>query len=163
MKKWESSEAYKSINKIIDILGVILTLFLVIITFMHWKDAADIVPTHYNMRGEVDGYGSKNTILYILPIALIIYIAMSILGRYPQIYNYAVNITTENKEKQYNMASTFMRVINVEIMVIFVSMQIRLDITGNNNGNSFLIFLPIELIIIFGSIAFYIYKSIKNK
>ncbi|EOR20326.1 hypothetical protein A500_17610 [Clostridium sartagoforme AAU1] len=56
MKKWESSEAYKSINKIIDILGVILTLFLVIITFMHWKDAADIVPTHYNMRGEVDGY-----------------------------------------------------------------------------------------------------------
>jgi len=61
------------------------------------------------------------------------------------------------------MASTFMRVINVEIMVIFVSMQIRLDITGNNNGNSFLIFLPIELIIIFGRIAFYIYKSIKNK
>ncbi len=163
MKKWESSEGYKNINRIIDILGVILTLFLVVITFMHWKDAPDIIPIHYNIRGEIDGYGSRNTILYILPIALIIYMVMSILGRYPQIYNYAVKITPKNKQNQYNMASTFMRVINIEVMLIFVSMQMKLDTASTSNSNLFMLFLPIELIIIFGSIAFYIYKSIKNK
>ena len=163
MKKWESSEGYKNINRIIDILGVILTLFLVVIIFMHWKDAPDIIPIHYNIRGEIDGYGSRNTILYILPIALIIYMVMSILGRYPQIYNYAVKITPKNKQNQYNMASTFMRVINIEVMLIFVSMQMKLDTASTSNSNLFMLFLPIELIIIFGSIAFYIYKSIKNK
>lgn len=163
MKKWESSEGYKNINRIIDILGVILTLFLVVIIFMHWKDAPDIIPIHYNIRGEIDGYGSRNTILYILPIALIIYMVMSILGRYPQIYNYAVKITPKNKQNQYNMASIFMRVINIEVMLIFVSMQMKLDTASTSNSNLFMLFLPIELIIIFGSIAFYIYKSIKNK
>lgn len=163
MKKWESSEGYKNINRIIDILGVILTLFLVVIIFMHWKDAPDIIPIHYNIRGEIDGYGSRNIILYILPIALIIYMVMSILGRYPQIYNYAVKITPKNKQNQYNMASTFMRVINIEVMLIFVSMQMKLDTASTSNSNLFMLFLPIELIIIFGSIAFYIYKSIKNK
>jgi len=42
-------------------------------------------------------------------------------------------------------------------------MQMKLDTASTSNSNLFMLFLPIELIIIFGSIAFYIYKSIKNK
>ncbi|GAA0084694.1 hypothetical protein UT300007_11330 [Clostridium sp. CTA-7] len=164
MSKWESSGKYKNINKILDIIGIILILALVIITFMYWLNAPDIVPTHYNVRGEIDGYGSKNTIFFLLSIVIILYIGLYFLAKYPQIYNYAVKITPVNKEKQYNMATTFMRVLNVELVLIFFYIQLKqvTSISGNNKNLS-MAFLPIELMVLFGSIAFYIYKSIKNK
>lgn len=164
MSKWESSGKYKNINKILDIIGIILILALVIITFMYWLNAPDIVPIHYNVRGEIDGYGSKNTIFFLLSIVIILYIGLHFLVKYPQIYNYAVKITPLNKEKQYNMATTFMRVINVELLLIFLYTQLKqvTSISGNNKNLS-MAFLPIELMVLFGSIAFYIYKSIRDK
>ena len=55
------------------------------------------------------------------------------------------------------MASTFIRVLNVEIVTLFFFIQM-------NSGKVLSIaFLFIFLLIIFGSIGFYIYKAIKCK
>lgn len=81
--------------------------------------APDIVPTHFDFNGEVDGYGSKNTLFISLPITVIMYIGLAILAKYPEIYNYAIEITPRNKERQYSMATTFIRVMNIEIVSIF--------------------------------------------
>lgn len=59
---------YKKLNKIIDIVGVVLIIALVLITFIGWINAPEIVPTHYNFNGEVDGYGSKNTMFILLRV-----------------------------------------------------------------------------------------------
>ena len=72
MRKYDIKDKYKKINKCLDIIGLILAVALVIMTFIYWGKAPDIIPTHYNFKGEVDAYGSKNTIFILLPIALII-------------------------------------------------------------------------------------------
>mgnify|MGYP003519029842 FL=1 len=85
------------------------------------------------------------------------YIGIAILSKFPQVYNYPVEINPRNKEKQYLMASTFIRVLNVEIVTLFFFIQM-------NSGKVLSIaFLFIFLLIIFGSIGFYIYKAIKCK
>lgn len=157
MRKYDIKDKYKKINKCLDIIGLILAVALVIMTFIYWGKAPDIIPTHYNFKGEVDAYGSKNTIFILLPIALMSYIGIAILSKFPQVYNYPVEINPRNKEKQYLMASTFIRVLNVEIVTLFFFIQM-------NSGKVLSIaFLFIFLLIIFGSIGFYIYKAIKCK
>lgn len=164
MDKWNNKATYQKINRIVDIIGIALIISLVVITLVAWKNAPDIVPTHYNFSGEVDGYGSKNTMLILLPIVVIVYIPMAVLSKYPEVYNYCVDINPINKEKQYLMASTFIRIINVETVAMFFYVQLKMVI-GMSSGskNLSMAFLPIALIIIFGTIGIYIRKSIKNK
>lgn len=164
MTRWRCSGKYKSINKALDIIGFLLIISLSIITFIEWRNAPDIIPIHYNFHGEIDAYGSKNMLFFLLPIVVMLYIGLYVLARYPQIYNYAIRITDENKERQYNMASTLIRVLNIELVSIFTYIQLKqvASIFSETDKLS-LWFLPIVLAIIFGTLAFYIYKSVKNK
>ncbi|MBS6185086.1 MAG: DUF1648 domain-containing protein [Clostridium celatum] len=163
MEKWKNTGKYAKINKYLDIIGVVLVVALIVITCIYWIKAPDIVPIHFNFKGEIDSYGSKNTLFILLPIAIIIYIGLAILSKYPEVCNYCIEINDKNKEKQYSMASTFIRIINVEMLAIFFYIQISMAISMNNGKSLSITFLPITLFILFGSVGFYIYKSVKLK
>ena len=163
MGKWKNTGKYAKINKYLDIIGVVLVVALIVITCIYWINAPDIVPIHFNFKGEIDSYGSKNTLFILLPIAIIIYIGLAILSKYPEVCNYCIEINDKNKEKQYSMASTFIRIINVEMLAIFFYIQISMAISMNNGKSLSITFLPITLFILFGSVGFYIYKSVKLK
>ncbi|MBP3917518.1 DUF1648 domain-containing protein [Clostridium sp.] len=163
MDKYKAKGKYKNINSLLDIIGGTLLILLIVITFMYWGKAPNIVPTHFNFKGEIDAYGSKNTLFILLPIVIIIYIGLAILSKYPQVCNYCIEITPRNKEKQYSMASTFIRIINIEILVIFFYIQMNTAIAMSSDKNLSIVFLPISLLILFGSIGLYIYKSVKFK
>ena len=53
---------YKTINRLLDIIGIALLIMLIVTTFIYWGKAPDMVPTHFNFKGEIDAYGSKNTL-----------------------------------------------------------------------------------------------------
>ena len=163
MDKYKAKGKYKNINRLLDIIGSTLLILLIVTTFMYWGKAPDIVPTHFNFKGEIDAYGSKNTLFILLPIVIITYIGLAVLSKYPQVCNYCIEITPRNKEKQYSMASTFIKIINVEIVAIFFYSQVSIAIAMNNGKGLSIAFLPIALFILFGSIGFYIYKSVKFK
>ncbi|MDO5780725.1 MAG: DUF1648 domain-containing protein [Clostridium sp.] len=163
MEKWKNTGKYAKINKYLDIIGVVLVVALIVITCIYWIKVPDIVPIHFNFKGEIDSYGSKNTLFILLPIAIIIYIGLAILSKYPEVCNYCIEINDKNKEKQYSMASTFIRIINVEMLAIFFYIQISMAISMNNGKSLSITFLPITLFILFGSVGFYIYKSVKLK
>ena len=163
MDKYKAKGKYKNINRLLDIIGSTLLILLIVTTFMYWGKAPDIVPTHFNFKGEIDAYGSKNTLFILLPIVIIAYTGLAVLSKYPQVCNYCIEITPRNKEKQYSMASTFIRVINVEIVAIFFYSQVSIAIAMNNGKGLSIAFLPIALFILYGSIGFYIYKSVRFK
>ena len=163
MGEWKIMDKNSKINKCLDIIGMVWVIILVVMTFIYWEKAPEVVPTHYNFKGEIDAYGSKNTLFILLPIAVIIYIGIAILAKFPNIYNYPVEINSRNKEKQYLMASTFIRVINVETLSIFFYIQISTGVAMNSGKGLSIAFLPISIVVLFGSIGVYIYKSVKCK
>lgn len=164
MKKWKTEGKVYKINKLIDIVALLMVIGFVGSTFIYWGMAPDIVPTHYNGSGIADGYGSKNTMFIMLPIVVILYLGLDKLSDYPQIYNYIIEITPKNKEKQYNMAVTFMKILKLEVVLMFLYVQIKIATSMvRNEEHMTMVFLFISMAILFGSIGFYIYKSIKWK
>lgn len=62
------------------------------------------------------------------------------------------------------MATIFIRVINVEVLAMFLYVQVGMGYSMNNNDKGLSIaFLPILLFILFGSVGYYIYKAVKCK
>lgn len=164
MATWKCKGKYKSVDNYLDIISIALIIFLFIITVMEWNNAPDIIPVHYNFHGEVDRMGSKNEIFFTLPVVVILYIGFFILAKYPQIYNYIVKITDENREVQYNMAATLIRILNIEIVAMFTYVQLKeVNLIFYERGVLPWIFVPVSLVILIGTIGIYIYKSLKNK
>ncbi len=154
----------KKINVIIDVISAILVVTMIVGTFFIWKAAPDIVPTHFNFKGQVDNYGSKNIVFLLLVIAVICYVGMTVLSKYPKIYNYCIEITPENKEKQYLMAQTCIKLLNLEVAAIFLYIQLKIGAMMSSGNESFSIaIVPITLIVLAATIGIYVWQSIKNK
>jgi hypothetical protein len=94
---------------------------------------------------------------------LFLYILMTIIEQFPQIYNYPVQITEENAERQYRNAVRLIRVLKTVILIIFsfLSFKTIQTATGNSSGLG-KAFLPAFLLITFGVIIFYIVRSVNN-
>lgn len=148
----------KAIDLIIDLVSVTLLLIMLGYTLYIYPSMSDIIPTHFNGSGEVDGHGSKMTIWLLPFISLIMFIGLFVLNKYPHIHNYMVNITKENALKNYKFSTRALRIVNFLCVVLFSYIQYAI-ISSTKNGNpslgswflpiviSFSVVLPIILII----------------
>lgn len=133
---------------------IVETLSWAVLGFLWWivlskySQLPDIIPTHYNLAGEVDNTGSKSS-LFILPlITTVLYIALTILNRYPHIFNYPGKITPENAYRQYANAVFLVRMVKLFIGVTFsvISLFLIKDSLSNfSASNSILLILFIAI------------------
>lgn len=121
------------------------------------------VPSHYNGAGEVDGWGGKEQ-LFLLPIiAAGLWIGMSVLERHPHTYNYNyINLTKDNAELQYKNGRRMMNVLKNEILLFFsfITVQNIRVASGTAEGMG-VFFLPVLLIVVFGSVLFFILRMLR--
>jgi len=107
------------IDLIFDITAILGLIFIWTYTFIHFNQLPQTIPTHFNIKGEIDNYGSKY-ILWILPLVItFVFILFRILYNYPHKFNYIVKITNENAEKQYRIAIKIMRIILMNVTLLF--------------------------------------------
>lgn len=104
---------------VVEIISYLLLIAFWIFIVFSFQHLPDEVPTHYNALGEADAFGDKETILILPIIATFLFFLLSILSRSPETFNYAVEITEENAEKQYRNAVRLMRTLKTLIVLIF--------------------------------------------
>ncbi len=151
-------------DNFLESLGWLLLVLLWVKVLFSFNELPDIIPTHFNYKGEVDGYGSKWTLMILPLTASIAYIGLTILNRFPHIFNYLVDITQENAERQYSISTKMIRALKLGIVVLFGFISI-MTIDGAKS-NTFQIgptIIPVASLIILVPLIYYIYKSIKSK
>lgn len=152
------------IDKIIEILCWLTLVFLWAFTLFHYSSMPEIIPTHFNVSGQADSYGSKGTIFILPIIGTILFLGLSILNLFPQIFNYPANISTENAQRQYVNATRMIRFLKFGIVLIF-SLLAYLTSQGSVDKSKGIgmWFLPIIVAIIFIPLVFFIIKAVKSK
>ncbi len=83
-------------DRTFEFIGWLSILAIWVLTVTNYADLPDTIPTHYDGAGQADGFGGKATILTLPLIATILFVGMTILNKFPHIYNYPINITEEN-------------------------------------------------------------------
>lgn len=153
-----------NLEKILFLASILFLFTIWFISIDSYSKLPDIIPTHFNVSSVPDGYGSKNSIFISPVIVTVLYILIMILTRFPHIYNYAVSITAENAEANYRNGRTLMFCIITEILALFLYIQWNV-IDGAIKGYSSLgiLFLPIFLLTIFGTVIYFIFKMTKLK
>jgi len=99
-----------------------------------------------------------------LSIFAVLYTGLTVLSRYPHIYNYAWPITLQNAATQYRLARQMVIVLKTEIVWIFAYLDWQTIQTALGRAQGLgQAFLPIFLFIIFGSLGFYLYKGFQAR
>lgn len=143
-----------------EILAVLGILFSAFVLLQAWSDLPDRVPRHFGVSGEPDAWGSKWWLVGPLITMWFLYGLLTIINRYPHIFNYPVRITEENAARQYRLARSLLSWLKAELVWVFTYIiwaGIRVA-QGKAMGLG-IVFLPLFLLTIFGTLGIYFWRS----
>lgn len=117
-------------------------------TIINYDKLPESVPIHLDFSGQLGNFQDDKAMIFLFVIiGIIIFIVTSILSLFPSRLNYTVKITDENRERQYSLASKFLKIIAFEIAISISYFQIALNKVliagGDSVGSSILIFMLI--------------------
>lgn len=122
------------------------------------------VPVHFNGSGQPDSYGSKMILLILPALATLLYLGLTKLNKYPHIFNYMTDITEENAQRQYGIATRMLRFIKVAILLIvsLIILFVYLTTIGVTKGLGSW-FLPFTFAIFLVPVIITLSQSLKKK
>jgi hypothetical protein len=102
--------------------------------------------------------------LWLLPvIATVCYVGITMLNKYPHIFNYPTEVTESNAPKLYVMTVRMLRIIKLAILFTFTEIILSTYFTAMGIANGLGVwFLPLNLLLFFIPIASIIIRTIKK-
>lgn len=149
-------------EKIADTAALFLFIGSIGYLIQQWSLLPDKVPAHYNALGEVDRWGAKGELLILPIIGAIMWIGMTVLEKYPHLHNY-MNLNEDNAAFQYKNSQLLLNLLKNQIALLFSFLLVNSIRTANGFESWMgLWFLSGVLIVIFGTIGFFIWRSFRK-
>jgi uncharacterized membrane protein len=140
----------------LDIIEAIVSLLclvgVVVYLILAWSRIPDQIPAHYNAVGEVNRWGSKSALIVPPIISWVLYGFITLVERYPQVWNTGVTVTEQNRTRVYRILKNLIAVIKMLMLLVFASMTVLSSLTLRLP----IWYLGVFLLAVFGSIAFFI-------
>lgn len=104
----------------IALLGLLVNIFIIVVFGIMLPEN---VPTHIGPSGGIDAYGSKWVLMGVLSIfPIFLYVLITLVSRYPHIFNYPMAITNDNAPRLYRLGKNLLRWFKVIIAWLFATM-----------------------------------------
>lgn len=111
-------------NRIINILCLLMLIGMTVYLIVRWKDIPNLIPAHYNIAGEVDRFGDKISILICPIMSWMLYILITVLECFPQIWNTGVKVTEKNRERVYAILRAMIDSIKLVLVFVFLYLTV---------------------------------------
>lgn len=151
-------------DRFLELMSWVLLSILWILTIVFYSRLPDIIPTHFDALGQADDFGSKQTILILPVIATVLFLGLTILNRYPHIFNFPVEINESNAFRQYTNATRMIRVLKMTTTLIFIVIVVvilQTAQTGTADRNVWLLPSILGLVII--PLIYFLVRTIKMR
>jgi uncharacterized membrane protein len=113
----------------------------------------DRIPTHFDLSGNPNGWGSPGA-LWLLPIvAVVFYLAITITSRFPSAFHYPVRVTQENLPRLQAISLQMIAWLKAESLCLFAWIQwsiVHAVREGRFSLSPFL--MPVFLVLILGTV-----------
>lgn len=153
---------YSFSEKLLQILSFVALTVLVVLTICAMAGLSTKIPTHFGVGGSPDSWGGKGSLLLLPIMGGVLYLSLTILERFPWIYNYPVEITKENAARQYGLARRLLEWMKFILTGTFLYLQWQtIQVAKGLSGGFGVWFLPAFLLLLFGVTGILIYKMFK--
>lgn len=145
-------------------VGIIILVAIWTMTLLNYSTLPDLVPVHFDFNGNPDKMGGKELVLVLPLICSVLFIALSMLSRYPHRFNYIVKITEENVEKQYSNALNMTAYLKLLMVVVcgYIELQMIRQSRGTLAGLGQW-FAPLFIALFLLPTLYFMKESYKNR
>ncbi|GFP78114.1 DUF1648 domain-containing protein [Clostridium fungisolvens] len=155
---------YSNLERILEIISIASIIVVIGMLTACWDRIPQHIATHFGITGEPDGWGSKNTLLIMPIISIFFYVLLTTLSKFPHVFNYVVDINEINARDQYSNARKLMIFIKTELLAYLSIMQYNsLAVALGNTNNLGIVILPLFILTIFGTVVYFVRKSLNYK
>lgn len=138
-------------HRLLTVLSLLALAFLVLYPAFCWNSMPDIIPTHYNIKGEADGWGSKGSIWLLPIIGCLLYLLLTFVSHNPSIWNLPACTTAQNKKWVLLNMKNLILVLRLLVVVMFTFLNYR-SVHSLDVG---IFFLLVSMAAMFGSMLVY--------
>jgi uncharacterized membrane protein len=137
---------------------------MIMLLIVEYPGLADRVAIHFDARGVPDGWGSKSTMLILPVTTIVLYTGLTVLNKFPFLFNYPFPITKENASKQYQIAKTLIIWLKACCVGMFAYINyVTIDLATSENGSLSSVFIWAVMLGTMGPIIIYFILAYKNK
>lgn len=117
----------------------------------------DRIPTHFDIAGNPNGWGSSSMLLLLPAIGLGVFVAMTVVARFPAAFNFPMQVTAESRARAEELTIDLITWIKAELACHFAVLQWWI-IQAARNGRGELppLLMPGFLVIVFATIGWYL-------
>ena len=143
---------------LLEVLTVLGSIAVIAMTVWGYFALPARIPTHYGLSGAPNAYGGKGSLLGLPIVSICLAVLLTVLSRYPHIYNYPWPITAENAPRQYSLARLLLRWITLEMVWMLCGLQglIIQSAQSHHAPDAILLLIPAFVLVLFVTIILYI-------
>lgn len=104
---------YTKKNLWTESVSIIIFLLMIFSALYFYNSLPDRIPIHWNVYGEIDGYGSRNMIFIFPAIYLVIYLLLLLLP--------SIDVYKENSKKSYKNYFGIRLSLGIFFLIVFLS------------------------------------------
>lgn len=104
---------------IMEVLGLVMLIGTPLYLVIRWPSIPDKLPMHYNFAGEIDRWGGKGEILFLVVMVWILYLMISLVEHFPSVWNTGVQVTLENRMRVYRTLKYMVKTLKLAMTLVF--------------------------------------------
>lgn len=153
------------IEKIFNIVSLLILLSHFLYLIVNWGNIANRIPAHFNLSGEINRWSDKTELLLLPILGLIFWMVLTILEKYPHLYNYDDSkLSIENAKSYYINSRMCINLLKNEVVIIFSLINWNsINITFGNTNYLNYWSLTLICIILIITLLIFIFKGKKIK
>jgi uncharacterized membrane protein len=135
---------------------------LVVLIWMTYRGLAgpdrlpDKIPTHFDLAGHPNAWGSTVSLLFLPILAVVLYLAITVVARFPSAFNYPVRVTLRNRDALQQLALSMLAWLKAELACLFAWIQsATIDAARHDRFGLTPSLLPITPVVVFGTIVWH--------
>lgn len=139
---------------IMEVLGLVMLIGTPLYLVIRWPSIPDKLPMHYNFAGEIDRWGGKGEILFLVVMVWILYLMISLVEHFPSVWNTGVQVTPENRMRVYRTLKYMVKTLKLAMTLVFTFLIFN-TVAGIPLPEWFTV---VYVILIIGDLAFWLIR-----
>jgi uncharacterized membrane protein len=150
--------------ELLSLAALAALVFITINAFYGPHPLPGRIPTHFDLLGRANGWGSPRSLLFFLSFAVAMYLFLTVISRFPSMFNYPVKVTEGNRAQLQQLALSLLSWTKAEVLVFFVWMDFAM-VQAARDPQRALTPYPIEMfiVIIFATIIGHIAAMFRTR
>lgn len=117
------------------------------------------IPTHFDMAGNPNGWGSPVGLLLLPIIGLAVYLFMTVISMFPSTFHFSMQVTAENRPRLVALAISVIAFCKLEMLCLFLWIQHTIIEAARTPQHIFTAtrnLIPIWVVVILGTVGWHV-------